>query len=58
MLLIHTHHFHFALRILLKIGALIMTAVAVQDVYATLAVFGIGLDFALGAGVVMWRQTR
>jgi len=46
----YTHYFHFALRILL--GGLIMTAMAVQDVYAILAAFGIGLDFALGAGVM------
>jgi len=30
-----------------------MTAVAVQDVYAILAAFGVGLDIALGAGVMI-----
>ncbi|GAB5037319.1 pectin lyase fold virulence factor [Nannochloropsis oceanica] len=34
-------------------GAVIMTAVAVQDVYAILAAFGVGLDIALGAGVMI-----
>lgn len=32
-------------------GVLILTASAVQDNYGILAGFGIGLDFALGAGV-------
>jgi hypothetical protein len=47
----YTHHFHFALRT--PLGAVIMTAVAVQDVYSILAAFGVGLDIALGAGVMI-----
>ncbi len=46
-----TAFLHATLRFLL--GAVIMTAVAVQDVYAILAAFGVGFDIALGAGVMI-----